>query len=93
MVMNKPPHLLLISGSLRDGSTNTAVLRTAAQVAGDEVTTTLYGAMGELPHFNPDDDREGEPVHPAVAQLRVQIAAADALLLCTPESPGRSPER
>jgi len=84
-------HLLLISGSLRDGSTNTAVLRTAAEVAGDGVTTTLYQGMGELPHFNPDDDREGEPVHPAVANLRASIAAADALLLCTPEYAGALP--
>jgi NAD(P)H-dependent FMN reductase len=84
-------HLLLISGSLRDGSTNTAVLRTAADVAGDGIQTTLYGGMAQLPHFNPDDDREGEPVHPAVAELRDHIAAADALLLCTPEYAGALP--
>jgi NAD(P)H-dependent FMN reductase len=89
--MNRPPHLLLVSGSLREGSTNTAVLRTAAALAGDEVTTTLYGAMGELPHFNPDDDREGQPVRAAVAELRAQIAAADAMLLCTPEYAGALP--
>ena len=47
--------------------------------------------MAELPHFNPDDDREGEPVHPAVAQLRAEITAADALLLCTPEYAGALP--
>jgi NAD(P)H-dependent FMN reductase len=84
-------HLLLISGSLRDGSTNTAVLRTAAAVAPEGVTTTLYRGMGELPHFSPDHDREGEPVHPAVAGLRAAIAAADALLLCTPEYAGALP--
>jgi chromate reductase, NAD(P)H dehydrogenase (quinone) len=86
-----PVHLLLISGSLRDGSTNTAVLRTAAEVAPDGVTTTVYTGMGDLPHFNPDDDREGEPVHPAVAGLRAAIAAADALLLSTPEYAGALP--
>ena len=89
--MDEPIRLLLISGSLRDGSTNTAVLRTAAEVAGDGVTTTLYRGMGDLPHFNPDDDREGEQVHPAVADLRAAIAAADALLLCTPEYAGALP--
>ena len=89
--MNRPPHVLLISGSLREGSTNTAVLRTAAELAGDGVTTTLYGGMADLPHFNPDDDREGQPVHAAVADLRAQIAAADALLLCTPEYAGALP--
>jgi chromate reductase, NAD(P)H dehydrogenase (quinone) len=84
-------HVLLISGSLRDGSTNTAVLRTAAEVAPDGVTTTLYGGMAALPHFNPDDDREGVAVHPAVAELRAAVAGADALLLCTPEYAGALP--
>jgi NAD(P)H-dependent FMN reductase len=83
--MSDPVHVLLISGSLRAASTNTAVLRTAVEVAEDGVTTTLYGGMGDLPHFNPDDDREGAPVHAAVADLRAEVAAADALLLCTPE--------
>jgi chromate reductase, NAD(P)H dehydrogenase (quinone) len=51
----------------------------------------LYAGMAALPHFNPDDDREGAVVHPAVAELRAQIAAADALLLCTPEYAGALP--
>jgi chromate reductase len=89
--MNRSLRVLLISGSLRDGSTNTAVLRTAGQIAGDEIETTLYGQMAKLPHFNPDDDREGDPVHPAVAELRGEITAADALLLCTPEYAGALP--
>ena len=53
--------------------------------------TTLYEGMGDLPHFNPDDDREGGPVHAAVAQLRAAVASADALLLCTPEYAGALP--
>jgi NAD(P)H-dependent FMN reductase len=85
------PRVLLISGSLRDRSTNTAVLRTAAEVAGDEIQTTLYRGMAELPHFNPDDDREGQPVDAAVAELRAGITAADALLVCTPEYAGALP--
>jgi NAD(P)H-dependent FMN reductase len=72
-------------------STNTAVLRTACELAGDGVTTTLYAGMADLPHFNPDNDREGEAVHAAVADLRAQIAAADALLLCTLEYAGALP--
>jgi chromate reductase len=64
--------LLLISGSLRDGSTNTATLRTVQAIAPQDIDTTLYGGMASLPHFNPDDDREGEPVHPAVADLRAR---------------------
>jgi NAD(P)H-dependent FMN reductase len=55
------------------------------------VATTLYGGMNTLPHFNPDDDREGGPVDPAVTELRAQITAADALLICTPEYAGALP--
>jgi hypothetical protein len=51
--------ILLISGSLREGSTNSAALRTAQQVAPAGVTTTIYSGMGSLPHFNPDEDPEG----------------------------------
>ena len=89
--MAKPVQILMVSGSLRAQSTNTAVLRTALAVAPPGVAGALYDGMGGLPHFNPDDDREGEPVDPAVAELRVQIAAADALLLCTPEYAGALP--
>jgi chromate reductase, NAD(P)H dehydrogenase (quinone) len=89
--MTQPVRILLVSGSLREGSTNAAVLKTAEAVAPHQVQTTLYGGMGTLPHFNPDDDREGEPVHPAVEHLRAAIAAADALLICTPEYAGALP--
>ena len=89
--MDRSLHLLLISGSLRSGSTNTAVLRTVSEVAAPDVQTKLYEGMANLPHFNPDDDREGQAVHAAVADLRTQIAAADALLVCTPEYAGALP--
>lgn len=89
--MEKSLQLLLVSGSLREGSTNSAVLQTARAVAPAGLATVLYGGMGGLPHFNPDDDREGEAVHGAVAELRAQVAAADALLVCTPEYAGALP--
>jgi chromate reductase, NAD(P)H dehydrogenase (quinone) len=83
--------ILLISGSLREGSTNSAALRTAQQVVPDGVTAKIYTGMGSLPHFNPDKDREGEPVHPAVADLRIHISEADAIVICTPEYAGALP--
>jgi chromate reductase len=91
VILKSPVRILLISGSLRDGSTNTAVLRTAGRLAPEGIETMLYGGMGRLPYFNPDDDREGEPVDPAVVALREHVAAADALLLCTPEYAGALP--
>ncbi|MCU1457763.1 MAG: NAD(P)H-dependent oxidoreductase [Actinomycetia bacterium] len=81
--------ILLISGSLRAGSTNGALLQTAAAVAPDGIAATVYDGMARLPHFNPDDDHD--PVDPAVADLRTRIAASDALLLSTPEYIGALP--
>ena len=87
----RPLQLLLVSGSLRAGSTNTAVLETARMLAPKRVNAVLYRGMGGLPHFNPDDDREGETVHGAVTELREQVESADALLICTPEYAGALP--
>jgi chromate reductase, NAD(P)H dehydrogenase (quinone) len=83
--------ILLVSGSSREGSTNAAVLRTAAAVAGEGVETVLYPGIGELPLFNPDDDREGGPVDPRVAEMRRAVSACDAVLFCTPEYAGALP--
>jgi chromate reductase, NAD(P)H dehydrogenase (quinone) len=81
------PSLLLISGSLRAGSTNTAALR--AIVDTDGLTATVYGGMRDLPAFDPDLDHD--PIPEAVVGLRAAIAAADAVLFCTPEYAGSLP--
>lgn len=81
--------MLLISGSLRSGSTNTAVLRTAQVVAPYSVEAPLFPGLADLPHFNPDEDTEQLP--PAVADLRSRVHAADALLFSTPEYAGAMP--
>ena len=86
-----PVRILLVSGSSRDGSTNAAVLRTAASVAGDGIDSVVYPAIGALPLFNPDDDREGVPVDPRVADMRREVEASDAVLFCTPEYAGAMP--
>jgi chromate reductase, NAD(P)H dehydrogenase (quinone) len=84
--------LLLISGSLRGGSTNSATLRTAAALAPAGVEAAIYDGMGRLPHFNPDDDpTDGVGLDPEVAALRAALAEADALLLSTPEYAGALP--
>ncbi|HEX3831729.1 MAG TPA: NAD(P)H-dependent oxidoreductase [Solirubrobacteraceae bacterium] len=83
--------ILLISGSSRDGSTNAAVLRTAAALAPDGVEAVLYAGIGELPLFNPDADREGAPIDERVAAMRAAVASADAVLVCTPEYAGALP--
>jgi chromate reductase len=96
--------ILLICGSTRAASTNLAVLRTVREVApdavtGDAVTTdavpadavtaVLYEGLAGLPAFNPDNDGENAP--PAVADLRRELAEADAVIFCTPEYAGTLP--
>ncbi|GHI04093.1 FMN reductase [Streptomyces cellostaticus] len=81
--------ILLLSGSLRAGSSNESVLRTAQAVAPAQVRTVLYDGLAALPHFNPDDDHD--PLPTPVAELRAAIAEAAALLICTPEYAGTLP--
>src|SRR6266699_3994253 len=80
--------ILLISGSTRRGSGNTAALRTVQALAPDGVTAELYDGLAALPAFSPDQDER--PPAPA-ADLRARIAAAGALLFCTPEYAGTLP--
>ncbi len=85
----EPVRVLLVPGSLRRQSTSLAVLRTAQVVAPRHLVTVLFGRLGDLPLFNPDDDEE--PLDPAVADLRAEIRAADALMVSTPEYAGALP--
>src|SRR5690348_3616619 len=78
--------VLGISGSLRRGASNTALLEAARLVTPPEVIVRLYSGVGELPHFNPDlETVENRMLPPPVAALRRLIGEADALLLSTPE--------
>jgi chromate reductase, NAD(P)H dehydrogenase (quinone) len=82
-------HILLISGSTRAASTNTAMLRTVAALAPPELTAELHTDLAALPAFNPDDDRD--PLPEPVSRLRAKVHDADALLFCTPEYAGALP--
>ncbi len=72
-----------VSGSLRRGSFNTALLRAAVGLMpeGSElVASTIHG----IPLYNEDvEDADGIPK--AVSELKEKIATADGLLLVTPE--------
>lgn len=81
--------LLLISGSTRAASMNTAALRTLQAMSPGDMTSVLYDGLARLPAFNPDDD--DEPLPPEVAKLRSTIAASDVVLFCTPEYAGSLP--
>jgi chromate reductase len=86
---DNPIRILLVSGSMRAGSSNSAVLRTVRELAPDGVETELYEKLATLPHFNPDDDYD--PLDPAVVAMRAAIAASAAVLFSTPEYAGAMP--
>ena len=75
-------NVLAMCGSLRAGSYNRAALRAAIELKppGMMIETADIGAF---PLYNEDVRAQGFP--PSVEKLRLQIAAADALLFVTPE--------
>jgi NAD(P)H-dependent FMN reductase len=75
--------LVGISGSLRAGSLNTALLRAASGMMPDGSALALHTLAG-IPLY--DGDREAaEGLPEAVVALKQAIAEADGLLLATPE--------
>ncbi|HEY5694078.1 MAG TPA: NAD(P)H-dependent oxidoreductase [Gaiellaceae bacterium] len=80
--------ILAVSGSLREDSFNTSLLRAALEAAPDGVELELWQGLGELPLY--DDDLEAA-VPASVRRLREDWAAADAILFATPEYNGSVP--
>jgi chromate reductase len=81
--------ILTISGSLRAGSHNTALLRAAAELAPAHVDVLAHEGLDRLPHYNEDHDTD-DP-HGEVHRLRKAIASADLVLISTPEYNGSVP--
>jgi chromate reductase, NAD(P)H dehydrogenase (quinone) len=75
--------ILGISGSLRRGSYNTSLLRTALELRPADAEFELFDALKTVPPYDQDDDVDPPPA--AVATLRAAIAGADAVLFSTPE--------
>jgi chromate reductase, NAD(P)H dehydrogenase (quinone) len=75
--------ILGISGSLRGDSYNTRLLRAAAKRLPPGAELELFTGLAEVPPFN--EDAELGPAPDAVERLRSEIAAADAVLIATPE--------
>ena len=74
--------VLGISGSLRRGSYNSALLRAAARLMPEESTLDIASLRG-IPLYDGDVEAQGIPA--AVSQLKEAIIAADGVLLVTPE--------
>jgi chromate reductase, NAD(P)H dehydrogenase (quinone) len=75
--------ILAISGSLRDGSHNSALLRAAAEEVPEGVELVLWDGLKEIPAYDADDDVVPGPG--PVEALRAAVREADAVLFATPE--------
>lgn len=76
------PTILALSGSLREGSYNTKLLRAAVRVA-PAGTTIEEGSIRDIPHYDADLEVRAFPA--AVAALKERVIAADGVLLVSPE--------
>lgn len=74
--------IVAVAGSLRRASFNRSLLFNLAELAPEGMALEIH-SLAEVPVFNPDDEATGTPA--AVQRLREAIAAADGLLVITPE--------
>jgi chromate reductase len=75
--------VLGISGSLRRDSYNSGLLRAAADLLPSGAELEVFDGLKAIPLYDADDDVSPGPE--AVSALREAIAAADAVLIATPE--------
>lgn len=76
-------NIIAISGSMRQQSTNTALLENLCKLAPDGMQIDVFRGIGELPIFSPD--LEGENTPNAVLQFIDKINQADGVIVASPE--------
>jgi chromate reductase len=77
-------NILAIAGSLRRDSLNRRLLQAAASLAPSTMRIHLYDALASIPLFNEDTEAQMHDAGP-VRVLREAVAAADGVLIATPE--------
>jgi chromate reductase, NAD(P)H dehydrogenase (quinone) len=75
--------VLGISGSLRSGSLNSALLRAAAERLPAGAELVEFERLREVPPYDEDVELEATPA--VVEELRQAVRSADAVLIATPE--------
>lgn len=87
--MTDSTRVLVLVGSLRADSHNRKIAEAIRAQAPSGVVVEIAEALDELPFYN--EDLDGERTPPAVVRLRQQVAAADRILVVTPEYNGTMP--
>jgi NAD(P)H-dependent FMN reductase len=82
--------ILALVGSLRAASINRKLAEAAAHAASEDVQIEIFSGLRDIPFYIDDIDVPGEVPAPAQA-LRDAVAAADGLLVFTPEYNGSLP--
>jgi len=82
--MNGAIHLLTLSDDIHASSSSSALLRAYAALVPSTFSVSHYMGLESLPLFNPSLDGRDPP--PEVADLREQVASADALVISTPDA-------
>ncbi len=80
--MNKSVSIIGFTGSLRHNSYNKAALRAAIELLPDNASLEIVD-IAEIPFFNEDLEIEGTPQ--SVVDFKKKLAAADAIVISTPE--------
>ena len=75
--------VLAISGSLRDGSNNTALLRALREEAPEGVEVDIWQGLKVMPPYDQDDDVVPGPE--PVEAFRELVRESDAVFFATPE--------
>src|SRR5262245_19690694 len=81
--------ILGVSGSLDAAASNTALLELMARALSAPNRMDVFTAIDELPYFS--TDRDQEPIDESVRRWRGAVAAADAVVVATPEYAGGMP--
>ncbi|GAA4091245.1 NADPH-dependent FMN reductase [Mucilaginibacter panaciglaebae] len=76
-------NIVAISGSLRQGSSNHAILKYLSTLMEPDTKYTIYNNLADVPAFDPGLDAETPPA--AIAALRQLLLNADGIIICTPE--------
>jgi len=75
--------ILAISGSLRQGSSNHAILKYLGSLVQSDIEYIIYDDLANVPAFDPGLDNEKPPS--SVSRLRRLLTEADGVIICTPE--------
>lgn len=75
--------ILALSGSLRQGSSNHAILQYLGSIVPADIEYAIYNDLVLIPPFDPSLDNDDPPA--TVVSLRRLLTEADGLIICTPE--------